>query len=88
MLLYIFYQILKISSIFFLNKQPSVLHTTRVPPRRSLPILKFSVLQDGLVVTQSLATVIGRLMLMLEKMLKLLLSTLIWIMILGVMMTN
>ena len=83
----IFYQILKIS-IFLKNKQPSVLHTARVPLRRSLPILKFSVLQDGLVVTQGLATVIGRLTLMLEKTLKLLLSTLIWMMILSVIMTN
>ena len=73
---------------FFLHKQLGVLHTTSIPPRLSLQHLELLVLHNGLVITQLFRTVIGGLMLTLEKMLKLLLWTLSWSMIMGVIMTN
>ena len=85
-LLYIFYQILKF--VIFLNKQLSVLRTIRVLLRLSLPHPELLALHNGLVITQLCGTVIGGLMLMLEKKLKLLLWTLSWSMIMGVIRTN
>lgn len=76
---------------FFLGQEVlglSVLRTIRVLLRLSLPHPELLALHNGLVITQLCGTVIGGLMLMLEKKLKLLLWTLSWSMIMGVIRTN
>ena len=77
---------LKICILF--HKQLVVVLHLRISLRLSLRLLEFSVLHNGLVITQILGTVIGGLMLLLEKMLKLRSWTLIWNLILGAIMTN
>jgi len=77
---------LKVCILF--HKQLVVVLHLRISLRLSLRLLEFSVLHDGLAITQILGTVIGGLMFLLEKMLKLSSWTLNWNFIMGVIMTN